>query len=49
MTRLIEQFKANPNRSNRQRLQSYLFRHPMATVFATVEEVRFLRAHDFII
>ena len=49
MTKLIEQFKANPNRSNRQRLQSYLFRHPMATVFATHEEVLFLRAHDFIV
>ena len=49
MSKLIEQFKSNPNRSNRQRLQSYLFRHPMATTFATIEEIRFLRANDFII
>jgi hypothetical protein len=48
MSKLIEQFKANPNRSNRQRLQSYLFRHPMATCFASHEEIIFLRTHDFI-
>jgi len=49
MSKLIAQFKAKPTLGNRQRLQSYLFRHPMATVFATIEEVRFLRDNDFII
>ena len=49
MTKLITKFQKNPSAFNRNNLQSYLFRHPMATVFATAEELAFLRVHEFII
>jgi hypothetical protein len=47
MTKLIEAFKAKPTPANRERLQTYIHRHPMAICLCPIEQIDFLRAHHF--
>lgn len=47
MTKLINTYRARPTLANRERLQTYLKRHPMAICMATDEECKFLIANSF--
>lgn len=47
MNRLIEAYRKLPSPTNRNRLVSYLKKHPMALCMATPEEVAFLKVHGF--
>lgn len=47
MQKLIEAFKAKPTPANRERLQAYLKKHPMAIVTCSQEQMDFIRSHDF--
>jgi hypothetical protein len=47
MTKLIEAFKANPTPRNRERLQDYIRRHPMAIVLCSSEQMDFIRSNNF--
>lgn len=47
MTKLIQRFRSNPTLKNREALQTYLKRHPMAIVMATAEELDFIRSNNF--
>lgn len=49
MTRLINAYRALPSLRNRSKLQAYLDKHQMAICLATLEEVAFLRAHEFLL
>ena len=49
MTRLLNAYRALPSLRNRSKLQAYLDKHQMAICLATVEEIAFLRAHDFLL
>lgn len=47
MSTLIAQYRKLPSPSNRQRLQAYLDRHPMAICLASPIDLRFLKEHAF--
>lgn len=47
MNRLIEAYRKLPSPANRNRLASYLKKHPMALCMATPEELAFLKVHGF--
>lgn len=47
MSKLILRYRANPTLKNREALQTYLKRHPMAVVMATAEELEFIRSNNF--
>ena len=47
MSKLINQYRAMPSPANRTKLQAYLNSHMMAVCMATVEDVAFLKAHEF--
>ena len=47
MSKLIARFRANPTAKNREALQTYIKRHPMAVVMATAEEMAFIRSNNF--
>lgn len=47
MQKLIEAFKAKPTLRNRERLQAYLKKHPMAIVLCSKEQMDFIRRNDF--
>lgn len=47
MSKLIARFRANPTPKNREALQTYIKRHPMALVLASREEVDFLFFNNF--
>ncbi len=47
MQKLIEAFKAKPTPANRERLQAYLKKHPMAIVLCSKEQMDFIRRNDF--
>lgn len=47
MSKLIARYRSNPSLKNREALQTYLKRHPMAVVMATAEELDFIRANHF--
>ena len=48
MSKLINAYRTLPTPANRSKLAKYLAKHPMATCFATQEELLFLRTHEFI-
>lgn len=47
MTKLLNAYRAAPTLRNREKLQTYLKRHPMAICLATREECEFLIANSF--
>lgn len=47
MSKLIARYRKCPSLKNREALQTYLKRHPMAIVTASADEVAFIRANHF--
>ena len=47
MSKLIARYRKCPTLKNREALQTYLKRHPMAIVSATADELEFIRANHF--
>ncbi len=47
MSKLIARYRSNPSLKNREALQTYLKRHPMAIVMASADELDFIRANHF--
>jgi hypothetical protein len=47
MTKLLNAYRAAPTLRNREKLQTYLKRHPMAVCLASREECEFLVANSF--
>ena len=47
MQKLIEAFKVKPTPANRERLQAYLKKHPMAIVTCSQEQMDFIRRNHF--
>lgn len=47
MTKLINAYRANPTLANREKLQAYIKRHPMAIVLCTQDEMAFIRDNHF--
>ena len=47
MSKLIAAYQLNPTDAKRERLQAYLYAHPMAVCLASPEELQFLKAKAF--
>lgn len=47
MQKLIERYLASPTPRNREALQAYIKRHPMAVVTCSEEQINFLRSYNF--
>jgi hypothetical protein len=47
MSKLINAYRKLPSPSNRVKLQNYLNKHMMAVCMASIEDIAFLRAHNF--
>ena len=47
MQKLLNAYRTNPTPANRAKLQAYLNKHMMAVCLASIEDIAFLRAHEF--
>lgn len=47
MQKLLNAYRKLPSPSNRAKLQAYLNKHMMAVCLASIEDIAFLRAHNF--
>ena len=47
MQKLLNAYRKLPSPSNRAKLQAYLNKHLMAVCLASIEDIAFLRAHNF--
>jgi hypothetical protein len=47
MQKLLNAYRKLPSPSNRVKLQNYLNKHMMAVCMASIEDIAFLRAHNF--
>lgn len=47
MSKLINRYRKCPSLKNREALQTYLKRHPMAIVSASADEMEFIRSNNF--
>lgn len=47
MQKLLNAYRKLPSPTNRVKLQNYLNKHMMAVCMASIEDIAFLRAHNF--
>ena len=47
MQRLLNIYRTTPTPANHAKLQAYLNKHMMAVCLASIEDIAFLRAHNF--
>jgi hypothetical protein len=47
MSKLLNTYRADPTPANHAKLQTYLNKHMMAVCLASIEDIAFMRAHNF--
>ena len=47
MQKLLNAYRKLPSPTNRAKLQAYLNKHMMAVCLASIEDIAFLRTHNF--
>ncbi len=47
MSKLLNAYRAEPTPANHAKLQNYLNKHTMAVCLASIEDIAFMRAHNF--
>ena len=45
MTKLLNNFRAEPTAANLAKLKAYMAKHPMASCMLSLEDIQFLRQH----